>query len=154
MATARHITKIIHTETGHRLTSYPHRCAHFHGHSYKWEVSVSSDKLDETGFIMDYKDLKVALNKIIDPLDHAFIMHDEDPMVLKHGRDEVVELLRATNGDIPRLFFVAFNPTSENIVAWVANGLREVLPKGIELTGIRLWETANSYCDYIHVEGL
>ena len=154
MIDSKHITKILHTETGHRLTTYPHRCAHFHGHSFKWEVTVTAQKLDDVGFIMDYKDLKEITNIVVDPLDHAFIMHDQDPLVLAGYEGGVPKLLRATNGEDARLFIVPFNPTSENIVEWVAEGIKQLLPEGVQLSQLRLWETASSYCDYVNLETL
>jgi len=141
----RSITKIIHTETGHRLTSYPHRCAHLHGHSLKWEVSVSAEELDATGFIIDFSDLKEVLKETVDTIDHAFILHDQDPLVLQFGFHKVVEVLRATNGDTPRLHILPFNPTSENIIVWMSEKIQGALPQHVTLDRIKLWETAGSY---------
>ena len=139
------ICKRIRTETGHRLTSYSKKCAHLHGHSMLWEVSVSAPDLDEVGFIMDFSDLKKVLKRTVDKIDHAFLMHDQDPIVLALGEYETVEFLRATNGDTPRLFILPFNPTSENMIEWMAYRIMDELPEGITLTSIKLWETAESF---------
>ncbi len=139
------ICKRIRTETGHRLTNYHKRCAHLHGHSLLWEVSVSAQLLDETGFIMDFSDLKKILKKTVDQVDHAFLFHDQDPIILALGEYEAVEFLRATNGDSPRLFILPFNPTSENMVEWMSQLLIENLPYGITLESIKLWETSESF---------
>ena len=114
-------------------------------------MAVSAPTLDETGFIMDYKDLKEILNKIIDPFDHAFVMGDKDPLYLKFGM-EVFEVLKATNGDKPRLFVVDFNPTSENVLSYVCGLIKKhlmALNPHFKLEKAVLWETSSSYCELV-----
>ena len=146
-----YITKLIETETGHRLTDYSGKCAHIHGHRLQWEVTVAAPALDSTGFVMDYSDLKAILKETVDQLDHAFIMHNKDPIHIKLGSDqtETREFLKATNGDVPRLFITPFNPTSENIIPWIAEMIIPRLPKGINLVKIKMWETSSSYTEWI-----
>ena len=151
MTNRTQITKTIETETGHRLYKYSGKCSHIHGHRLQWHVTVSSPELDKTGFVMDYKDLKSILKIIINPFDHAFVMGDQDPLYLKFG-DEVFDLLKATNGDSPRLFVVDFNPTSENILNYVSKLIIEALDsanRDFKLEKITLWETSSSYCEKI-----
>lgn len=140
-----HLSKIIYTETGHRLTNYAGRCAHLHGHSYKWEVTVSGENNDN-GMVMDFKDLKKILNETIDTLDHSFVMHEEDPIRSTLGLG-VLELFKATDGSDPRLHVVPFNPTVENLVEWQYDLIQELLPPLITLTRIKCWETATSFCE-------
>ncbi len=142
------ITKIIHTETGHRLTNYEGKCAHFHGHSYRWEVTIKGEPTDN-GMVMDFKELKSVLKATIGELDHAFILHIKDPIIaLAEGQYNLTHLLRASNGDEPRLIYTPFNPTVENITSWQASFIQDLLPKGIELAKIICWETENSHCEW------
>ena len=142
------ISKLMYTETGHRLTDYSGKCNTIHGHGFKWEVTVTAPELNNIGFIMDYADLKMAMQETVDQVDHAFLMHDQDPMVLEYGIEGTHVLLKDTAGNKPRLFILPFNPTSENIIEWMAIQLIMFLPKNVKLTHIRLWETAGSYCDW------
>ena len=144
------VTKIMHTETGHRLTDYPDgRCQHVHGHSYKWEVTVSAPELDSRGMVVDFSDLKQVMKEVIDPLDHAFVMHSQDPLVLKHGCAGVKKLLTSTAGNMPRLFITTFNPTAENMLNDIAKNLVCGLEEfGITLEHIKLWETVNSFAEW------
>lgn len=139
------ITKVLHTETGHRLTTYPHKCACLHGHSYKWEVTIESFDRDEVGFVMDYKDLKKILEKTIGQLDHGFLFHKEDPLVKEFGVQGIQHKFRATHGGDGRIFVLPFNPTSENILDWVAPEINDLLPDNIWVRRIKMWETASSY---------
>lgn len=143
------VSKTMYTETAHRLVDYPNgRCQHWHGHSYKWEVTVSAKKLDAIGMVVDFKALKAAMVKIIDPLDHALILNKEDPFVITNGEEATQEIMRSTAGKLPRLFLVPFNPTAENMVNWIAPLLEAELPENIIVTKIRLWETATSFAEY------
>lgn len=142
------LTKCISTETGHRLTNYSGRCAHMHGHSYRWEVTVSG-AANNNGMVMDFKDLKKILKETVDTLDHAFVFHTKDPLVLQLGKEGVKALLLSTENTEGRLYFTPFNPTVENLVEWQAGKIALRLPAGIRLSRIKCWETDTSFCEFI-----
>jgi len=165
----RTITKTMSTETGHRLTNYSGACTHFHGHSYKWEVTISKNVLNGTGFIIDYKILKQIMKDTIGNLDHAFLLHSKDPIFSTIGNENmngyeaertVREILKAANGEEANLHILPFNPTSENIISWVADALIEELNKyECNLVKIKMWETDSSFAEWnqpqqdLHYEG-
>jgi 6-pyruvoyltetrahydropterin/6-carboxytetrahydropterin synthase len=100
--------------SSHFLTEYHGKCETLHGHNYKLIVTIKGP-IKNDGLVMDYKIIKETVNeKVIEKLDH------------KHLND-IVE-----------------NPSSENIVLWVWNKLKNDLP----LKKLRLFETENYYCDY------
>jgi 6-pyruvoyltetrahydropterin/6-carboxytetrahydropterin synthase len=142
------ITKQYRTETGHRLSNYDGRCAHFHGHSYLWEVTVQSSELDYRQMVADFKDLKRIMDEVLDPLDHAMIIHAEDPLLIKLGAAKLRELLTATNGAAPRLFYWHENPTAESFAAWAAREVQQRLPQGIAVARVIVWETATSFAEW------
>lgn len=138
------VTKVMYTETAHRLTDYDGKCSHFHGHSYRWEVTVSAENLDHRGMVVDFADLKTLMSLVIQPLDHAVVLHDQDPLVTA-GRIQLDRILMSTKGEPARLHIVDFNPTAENLAAWIAAQLITCLGLGIRLSHIKVWETANSF---------
>lgn len=138
-------TKIMRTETAHRLTNYSGRCAHLHGHSYKWEVTAGANELDSRGMIIDFADLKEAMHKVLDPWDHALILHDQDPMIVNGGNHD--SFLSATNGEAARLFVYDFNPTAENLAKYALHLIGQYLPSHVFLMQIRVFETENCYVD-------
>ena len=144
------ITKKIETETGHRLVDYEGKCAHLHGHRYQWEVTVSAKHLDSTGFVMDYGDLKQILKETIDELDHAFIFCDQDPLVKALAKNP--GMLDASNGDRGRVHIVPFNPTTENLLPWVADkviaALVSYVRNPITLEKITVYETSGSFAEW------
>jgi 6-pyruvoyltetrahydropterin/6-carboxytetrahydropterin synthase len=80
-------------EAAHRLPNVPagHKCARLHGHSFLIRVSVDGPVGDETGWVMDFAELKAAFSPLHDQLDHRYL------------------------NEIPGLE----NPTSENLARWI-----------------------------------
>lgn len=166
------ITKVMYTETGHRLTDYEGKCAHLHGHSYRWEVTVYCRMQDllENGMVMDFKDLKACMEDTIGVWDHAFLFHDDDPIISmlhsSHGEDYMLAALRGTDSNVPggdrdadlrnlRVFWYNWNPTAENMVRYQFEKLVDVLAQerssekhDAYLKRIRVWETATSFAEY------
>jgi 6-pyruvoyltetrahydropterin/6-carboxytetrahydropterin synthase len=103
----------------HNLRGYRGRCEELHGHNWKVEVNVSGEKLDKTGMLMDFKQLKKRLNKVLDKLDHKYITR------LAH--------------------FKRINPTSENIAKYIYQSLRAQTP---DLKSVTVWESDNSSASY------
>lgn len=141
------VTKRMITETAHRLINYDGKCAHFHGHRYVWEVTAGVEdgnvELDKAGMIIDFKDLKAAMKEAIEPLDHAMVLSNNDPLIKGKNYRDVIDLLKATNDDNPRLIVMDCNPTAENMVKHVAEIID--LPPHILLKKIVLWETEDSF---------
>lgn len=90
-------------EAAHRLPNVPegHKCARLHGHSFMVKISVMGAVGEESGWIMDFGDLKQAFHPIWKQLDHYYL------------------------NDIPGLE----NPTSENIAIWIWSKLKPALPE-------------------------
>ena len=103
----------------HYLRNYVGKCANLHGHNYKVEVHVRGAKLNETGMLIDFADLKAATRKVVDYLDHRNI------------------------NDLPP-FDKEINSTAEEIAAYF---LREVGAQlnndRIQVYKVRVWETEN-----------
>ena len=89
-------------EAAHRLPNVPegHKCARLHGHSFRVELHVSGDVDNQSGWVMDFAELKAAFKPIYVQLDHNYL------------------------NDINGLE----NPTSENIARWIWKELRPALP--------------------------
>ncbi len=89
-------------EAAHRLPNVPedHKCARLHGHSYRVEVHVSGLVGEETGWVRDFGDIKVAFKPLEDKLDHFYLNE--------------VEGLE--------------NPTSEVLAKWIWDRLVTSLP--------------------------
>ena len=117
------ITVHAHFSGAHRLRYLHGKCEGLHGHNWKVEVSVSSNRLGEEGVVIDFGILKQKLEKVLRPLDHAFL------------------------NDLP--YFSRTEPSSENIAKYIFNKLRNEL-KGHQgtLKKVIAWESETSSAAY------
>ena len=97
------IFKVFRIEAAHRLPNVPagHKCARLHGHSFAVELSVSGPLGEDSGWVMDFAELKRAFQPLYDQLDHHYL-NDID------GLD---------------------NPTSERLAIWIWERLKPALPQ-------------------------
>ncbi len=138
------VTKRFHFEMAHTLYEYDGLCRNIHGHSYNLEVTLIGEPRNEPnhpkdGMVLDFSELKqLVKSKIVDRFDHAL-------MVNSLVSDTQIELLGKTTD---RVIVVDFQPTSENIVAYIAEILQQHLPAGVTLFSIRLYETVTSFAEW------
>ncbi len=87
------VFRVFQIEAAHRLPNVPreHKCARLHGHSFRIEVHISGPVGQESGWVMDFADLRKAFQPLFDQLDHNYL------------------------NDIEGLE----NPTSENLAKWI-----------------------------------
>ena len=66
------LTKEFGFESAHSLPNVPpgHKCARVHGHSFRVTVHVEGPVGEDSGWVMDFADLKGAVQPTIDALDH------------------------------------------------------------------------------------
>jgi 6-pyruvoyltetrahydropterin/6-carboxytetrahydropterin synthase len=139
------ITKTMYTETGHRLMDYKGKCAHLHGHSYQWEVTIESKELLNNGMVMDFKDLKRIMQDTIGKLDHAMVLHEDDPVLVS------LKDITATDGSSHRVIATPWNPTAENFAKFYYEEIDKILCDcfpGVRMLEIIVGETETSYATY------
>ncbi|MBQ6330847.1 MAG: 6-carboxytetrahydropterin synthase, partial [Kiritimatiellae bacterium] len=74
------VTKTVKFDAAHILTNHSGLCKNLHGHTYRVDVSVAMSDDDASDMVIDFKDLKrIAVEKICDVFDHAFIYNTESP---------------------------------------------------------------------------
>jgi 6-pyruvoyltetrahydropterin/6-carboxytetrahydropterin synthase len=127
----------------HAIFGYSGKCKNIHGHSYVLHVTVTNssghnDFIPGAGFIMDFKELKKIVNeKIIQELDHRLVLSDE---YLKLNRAyELAENILKWNVE----------PSAENILIYMKQQIETALPEEIKLIRLKLYETADSYAQWI-----
>lgn len=107
----------------HRLEGYPGSCASCHGHNWEVEVFVQGERLNETGILVDFRDIKAALGEVLEELDHADL------------------------NTIPA--FKEQNPTSEHLARYLYGRLREkVATAGGRLDRVSVYETPETRATY------
>lgn len=98
------IRKLFKAEMAHTtMGAYTKRCHHLHGHSYKFELFLKSDKPNAAMMVSDFKAVKdIGINDFFDSFDHAVTIWSKDP------RSKIINEI---NPD--RHVVVPFNPTAE-----------------------------------------
>jgi 6-pyruvoyltetrahydropterin/6-carboxytetrahydropterin synthase len=115
------IRKTFRFEASHILSKHPGKCSRLHGHSWVLHVSVDGSINKETGFVMDFGDLKNIVQPIVDSLDHRHL-----------GTWAAVDGLSECSPNFNYMWVVGelpggFYPTSENLLMWVADQLQGCL---------------------------
>jgi len=103
----------------HFLRGYRGKCEELHGHNWKVEIIVEAKKVDKTGMVLDFKDLKMELNKPLEKLDHKCL-------------NKIA-------------YFKKVNPTSENIAQYIYKNLKFAIKN---LKSVTVWESHNSCASY------
>ena len=140
------LTKAFTFETAHALYGYDGKCKNIHGHSYKLFVTVkgvpSTDTDDvKLGMVMDFGDLKKIVNKeIVDLFDHAILLNVNSP-----HKNLGQQLL--TEGH--HVVFTEYQPSAENMILWIVDKIKPLLPTNFELVALKLHETENSYAEWL-----
>lgn len=90
---------------GHRVTGHENKCAHLHGHNYRFHLTVAAKELDSIGRVLDFSVIKQLLCEWLEEnYDHKFLLWEQDP--------DLLDLQRIAPSDI---VVTEFNPTAENI---------------------------------------
>ncbi|RMF57746.1 MAG: 6-carboxytetrahydropterin synthase QueD [Calditrichaeota bacterium] len=89
-------------EAAHHLPKVPegHKCRRLHGHSFRVRIYVQGKVESESGWVMDFAEIKQAFKPLYKQLDHHYLNEIE-------GLE---------------------NPTSENIARWIWKRLKPELP--------------------------
>ena len=132
------LSKEFYFEAGHRLVDgYKGKCNHPHGHSWRLEVFVRGNKLNDHAMLMDFKKLKAIVQPIVDEYDHSFLVNISDKVTR--------EFLKANKF---RTVTFKSNPTSEHLAEVIAFQIMLKLPKGVMLSKVVIDETCTSKCIY------
>ena len=111
-------------EAAHLIPGYLGKCSRLHGHNWKIEVVVSGNELNDLGMVIDFVDIKIAVNKALDILDHAYL-NELEP-------------------------FKNIAPTAENIAKYIYDQLSEngSFSENIRLKYVKVWESPRSAVKY------
>jgi 6-pyruvoyltetrahydropterin/6-carboxytetrahydropterin synthase len=109
--------------SAHQLRGYKGECEKLHGHSWKVQVNVVAERLNEIDMAIDFHEMKAIVDEVISPLDHSFL-----------------------NEIFP---FTEKNPSSENIAKWIYDSLKKRLENdNIQLSSVTVWESETTSATY------
>lgn len=103
---------------GHALRNYKGKCENIHGHNWRVQVVIEGERLDGTGLLVDFIDVKDLMGSVIARLDHQFL-NEVTPFDVK-------------------------NPSAENIAEYfyeqMSTGLAAT-PVPVRIREVKIWET-------------
>jgi 6-pyruvoyltetrahydropterin/6-carboxytetrahydropterin synthase len=108
----------------HRLREYGGKCEELHGHNWRVDVVVQTEKLDGAGLAIDFRVLKNQTKEVLAALDHAFL------------------------NDLPP--FAQVNPSSENIARHIYEHLSAALSDApVEMVRVNVWESDHACASFL-----
>lgn len=99
----------------HQLREYQGKCENLHGHNWRVRLTVEGSKLDKAGMLIDFGELKRILGECTGRLDHKFL------------------------NELPP--WDNTNPTSENLARYLAAAVAALLPAGVKVEAMEIWES-------------
>ncbi len=108
--------------SAHYLREYQGACENLHGHTWKIEVAVAADGVNDIGLVVDFRDLKARLNSFLERWDHVCL------------------------NELPE--FEGQNPSTENMARWLYTEYGHGLPEGVVMRYTRVWESDTASVKY------
>ncbi len=115
------VTVIKEFAAAHSLKNYPGNCSQIHGHTWKVELVVAGNKLDDIGMLVDFRYLKKVLHNIIEEYDHTYL-NDIKP-------------------------FTQLSPTAENLAKTIYDKAATLL-EGHKVKLVKIWESPSANVIY------
>ena len=136
------ITKEFKFEMAHAIYGYDGLCKNIHGHSYRMWVTIKGNVLQKNkhaknGMVIDFGELKKIIKDcVVDKYDHSFVLNKNTP----HFNIDF--------SAFEKVYFLPYQPTSENLVADFAKVIMKKIPENITLHKVVLSETATSFAEW------
>jgi 6-pyruvoyltetrahydropterin/6-carboxytetrahydropterin synthase len=109
--------------SAHQLRGYMGKCENLHGHNWRVQVVVNSEKLNDIGLAIDFHELKKITNEFASTLDHTVL-----------------------NNVFP---FTEINPSSENIARWFYDSIKKKMNgRDIHVASVTVWESETASATY------
>jgi 6-pyruvoyltetrahydropterin/6-carboxytetrahydropterin synthase len=108
----------------HNLRNFRGKCENLHGHNWKVEVVLRGRELDESGVLVDFKEVKDATREVLKEVDHHYL------------------------NDLQ--FFREHNPSSENIARYLFECLARRLNNANRwIYRVSAWESADACATFL-----
>jgi 6-pyruvoyltetrahydropterin/6-carboxytetrahydropterin synthase len=109
--------------SAHQLRGYKGKCENLHGHNYRIEIYARGRELDNIGLLVDFVELKVAADDIVQYLDHQNI------------------------NELPP--FDELQPSAENLAKYILEQVAGRINDGrVQVHKVRCFETPTSVATY------
>ncbi len=105
------------------LRDYEGICANIHGHNFKLIAEIETQEPDDKGLVVDFYDIKRAMDRLAKPYDHDFL------------------------NELPP--FDQINPTNENLAKFFFEQLSQALDRKLaKVIAFSVWESEEAGVKY------
>ena len=111
----------------HALRDYKGATEPIHGHNFKVIVTVTGERVDKAGMLVDFLDLKPIIDEEVGRLHYGFV-------------NEKVEEFRIDGGKL--------SPSAENIAMVLYQRIGKRLPGGAQMTSVQVFESPGCSATY------
>ena len=107
--------------SAHFLRGYRGECQNLHGHTWKVEVTILSDKLNDIGLVFDFREIRKKLREFLSKMDHLCL------------------------NDLPA--FSQANPSTENLAKYIYQEFAKECQL-FKIKQVRVWESDSASVTY------
>lgn len=134
-----------HFEAAHMLSYYDGKCSNLHGHSYRFNVTLSAAETDDTTrMLLDYNEIKRVVDEVVDnAFDHALLISH-----VSFREDAEEDLLQWAMKHSKKYFIMPYGKTtSEDMVSVIHERLASS-ELGVFAIDVQLWETEKNFATW------
>ncbi len=137
------ICKIFEFQSAHILSKHKGKCRFPHGHTYRIEITLSADELDQNDMVCDFHIITDLIKTYIkEKLDHRIFINSND-----------LENVKRFSENAKVKIFERKDPTSEVLAKEIFDHLKSELKKininpTAKIEKVRVWETTSAYAEY------
>jgi len=106
-------------DAAHALRGYKGSCENLHGHTWKVQLFIKGEILNNIGLLVDFREIKKHLSEVLEKFDHKNL-------------NDLLE-------------FKEKNPSSENIAKFIFETIKANLPI---LNKVTVWESPTTWASF------
>lgn len=143
------IRKLFKAETAHIVRkAYTNRCdQNIHGHSYKYELFLESNNLDNAGMVTDFTFVKKYFNSLFDSFDHTTVLWSKEKEEIKEFfKNNFARVIVADWNSTAELQSMFFTYICHKIITYInEKGLWTNNEKNVSINSVIVHETEGGY---------
>jgi len=111
--------------SAHALRDYKGTTEPTHGHNFRVIVTVSGAKIDKAGMLVDFLDLKAAVDAEVERFNYGFV-----------------------NEKVPEFKTGKLSPSAENMAFVIFQNVKKQMPRGVKVDSVQLFESPGCAATY------
>ena len=137
------VKKLFRVPIGHQLSKHRGLCKNIHGHNIRLEIQILSEKLNDNGMVIDFKDLKkIVKKKVLDDLDHCMLVNTYNTSLQNFLQENNYKYME-----------YSCDPTAEVLCKTIYTDLQYIFKKSrknrhLKVDFVRIWENDDSMAEY------